>query len=193
MASDATAAVQELTEEGLVPEYEIDEAELIAESEPVKSAARPEFMFDSGADEPESIAEIIAPPTELLFEESRPPVFTAPEAQLIEEALRTEIPPFPAEKFDALSEDIETLSARLSKITDAIVLLQRSVSDLRGDIAAMNNDIAIVKETGPKEPNLKDLKEFKDLRRDQKEISDLLKDVLDLLSSLKEKKSWFRL
>ena len=57
----------------------------------------------------------------------------------------------------------------------------------------MKNDVAIVKETGPKEPNLKDLKEFKDLRRDQKEISDLLKDVLDLLSSLKEKKSWFRL
>ena len=193
MTSDATAAVQELLEEGFVPEYEIDEAELIAETEPVKSAARPEFMFGSGANESESIAEVIAPPTELLFEESPPSVFTAPEAQLIEEALRTEVPPFPAEKFDALSEDIETLSVRLSKITDAIVLLQRTVSDLRGDIAAVKNDIAIVKETEPKDPNLKDLKEFKDLRRDQKEISDLLKDVLDLLSSLKEKKSWFRL
>ena len=192
-AFDETAAVQELSEEDLVPEYEVSEAELIGETESIKSAEGSEFMFASGSNGAEGTAEIIAPSTEFLFEESPSPVFTDPEAQLIEEALRTEVQPFSTEKFDALSEDIEMLSARLNKITDALDLLQRTISDLRGDITAVKHDIALAEKKGPIEPELKDLKEFKDLRRDQKEISDLLKDVLDLLSTLKEKKSWFRL
>ena len=115
------------------------------------------------------------------------------EMPITEEPTRMELPPFPIEKIEALSDELARVSGTLSKISDAIAMLQKSVSGLKGEVASINNEIALTKETPAKNPELKDMKEFKELQREQKEISGLLSEVLDLLSSLKEKKSWFKL
>lgn len=101
--------------------------------------------------------------------------------------------PFPVEKIDGLADDLAAVSGTLKRITDSISLLQRTVADLKGEVLSIKNEMALSKGTPVKEPELKDIKEFRELKREQKEMSDLLKDALDLLSSLKEKKSWFRL
>ena len=145
------------------------------------------------------------PPPEPVFEEPVPSVSAVPWTEMLQEAPITEeismikempgadIQPFPIEKIESLSDDLARVSGRLSRISDAIALLQKTVSDLKGQIVSVKNEIALSKEKSVKEPELKDLKEFKELLREQKEISGLLSDVLDLLSSVKEKKSWFKL
>jgi len=110
-----------------------------------------------------------------------------------EEKPKIVLQPFPVEKIDGLADDLAAVSDTLKRITDSISLLQRTVADLKGEVLSIKNEMALSKGAPVKEPELKDIKEFRELKREQKEMSDLLKDALDLLSSLKEKKSWFRL
>ncbi|MBI5632049.1 MAG: GTPase domain-containing protein [Nitrospirae bacterium] len=110
-----------------------------------------------------------------------------------EERPQFDLQPFPTEKIDNLADDLATVSVTLRKVSDAIAVLQKTVSDLKGEVGSIKNEMALLKEPPAKETELKDIKEFRELRREQKEISDLLRDVSDLLGSIKEKKSWFRL
>jgi FtsZ-binding cell division protein ZapB len=165
------------------------------EAEPVESIPDPELMFGSGVSqaEAEAIEEFVPPALGPLFEESvPPPVAVTPEAPPVLDTPRIEVQSFPAEKIDALAEDLETLSAKLSRITDAIALLQKTVSDLKGDIASVKNDLAHAMEKKAEGPELKDHKEFKELRREQKDTAGMIRDILGLLGRLKEKKRWFR-
>ncbi len=122
-----------------------------------------------------------------------------PEVPIPEEMPRREerpapvLQPFPVEKIDGLADDLAAVSDTLKKITDSLSLLQRTVADLKGEVLSIKNEIALSKEAPAKEPELKDVKELRELKREQKEMSDLIKDVLDLLGSLQEKKSWFKL
>ncbi len=196
----------ELVEEELeiMPEHEAEAFEVTAEAELLEPVYEPELMSGSGH---AAIAELKAetPAPEPVFEEPVPSVSAVPWADMIQEAPITEeisiiketpgmeLQPFPMEKIEGLSDELAVVSGTLSKISDAIALLQKTVSDLKGEVGSIRNDVALFREKPTKEPELKDVKEFKELRREQKEISDLLRDVSDLLSSVKEKKSWFKL
>jgi len=195
----------EFTEElEVVPDHEADAVEVIAEAEPMEAVYEPELMSGSWH---VAVAEVQAetPAPEPVFEEPVPSVSAVPWTEMVQEAPATkemliteetprmDLQPFPMEKIEGLSDELAVVSGTLSKISDAIALLQKTVSELKGEVGSIRNDMALFREKPAKEPELKDLKEFKELRREQKEISDLLRDVSDLLSSIKEKKSWFKL
>ncbi|MBI5074118.1 MAG: hypothetical protein HZB62_02945 [Nitrospirae bacterium] len=210
----------------IVPDYEADAIEVLAEAEPLEAAYEPEFMSGSGhaaleeteveapapqpAFEETAPAASVAPWTEILpetltREEIAPAVSAAPSAEVVrkvpitEELLRREersetaLQPFPIEKIDDLSDELARVSRTLNRVSDAVTLLQKTVSGLNDEVASIKNDMALFREKPPQEPDLIQIKEFRELRREQKEISDLLRDVSDLLGSIKEKKSWFKL
>jgi len=199
---DAFAFADEYLE--MVPDHEADEIELVAEAEPLEAAYEPELGSGSGHDD---VAEVESdtPPPEQVFEVPVPPVSSIPWTEMLQEESGTEeiatsaetprmdLQPFPIEKIEGISDELAVVSGTLIRISDTVALLQKSLSDLNRELISIKNEISLSKEKPAKEPELKEIKEFKELRHEQKEISNLLRDVLDLLSSIKEKKSWFRL
>jgi len=189
----------------IVPEHEADEIEILAEAEPLEAAYEvPEPLSDSVHSVATEVEAVIPAPMRII-EEPVPAVSPVPwnemvetapapeEVPLREEPQSVELPPFPLEKIEGLSDDLAAVSGTLSKISVAVAVLQKTVSDLKGEVASIRSDIALFREEPSKEPELKDLKEIKEFRREQREISELLKDVADVLNNLKEKKSWFKL
>lgn len=100
--------------------------------------------------------------------------------------------PFPTEKIEGLADDLAEVSGTLRRMSDSLALLQRTVSDLKAEVGSLRNDMALLRDKPSTEPELKDMKEFKELKREQKEISNLLKDIAGILNALKERKSWFK-
>ena len=184
---------------GIASDHEADAIELIEEAEPLEEAYEAE---PAGSTEQADLSEVIIdiPAPKQVHKEPEPAVSTDAWTEMVREAPGPEkvpIPeiaqqPFPVEKIEGLADELARVSGTLSRIADAISALQKSVSDLKGEVALINNEMALSRERS-KEPELKDTKEFRELRREQKEISDLLRDVSELLGSIKEKKSWFKL
>jgi signal recognition particle receptor subunit beta len=173
--------------------YEIEEAEVVEEAEPVEAIAETGTVAGFGRYEPEPTEEISPPVQEPYIAEPARKLPEIPATAGKEQyASRAEIRPFPVEKVDALADSIENLSGNVRDIEDMLRLLQRSLSDINSEIKSMKIDLAMAKQQEPKAPEPKDFKEFKELRREQKETTNLLKDILDLLGAVKEKKSWFR-
>jgi len=196
----------EFAEEALevLPDHEAEAIEVIAETELLEPVYESEIISGLGQ---AIVAEVKAdtPAPKIVFEEPVPSISAVPwpdmahespvkeEVATSAEAPRIDLQPFPIEKIEGLYDELAAVSGILNRISGAVALLQISVSELKGEIMSIKHEIALSKEKSSKEPELKDIKEFKELRREQKEISDLLRDVTDLLSSVKEKKSWFRL
>ena len=188
----------------VVSDQEADAIEVMAEAEPLQAADEPVFINGLGNDNGAEV-NLVTAALDPVTEEPVPSVSAAAWAEIarvthaVEEmpsAKKTpqvDLQPFPIEKIEGLTDELALVSGMTSKIAEAISHLQKTVSDVKGEIISMRNEIAHSKVQPQKEPELKELKEFKELRREQKEISDLLRDVADLLSSIKEKKSWFRL
>ncbi len=188
----------------ITPEHETGAIEVLAEAEPLEAVYEPELTHGWGNIGAEEVKADQTSP-EPIIEEPASPASPASWTEVVEEIpISEEVPvikempviaqqPFPMEKIDGLSDDLAVVSGTLSKISDAIALLQKTVSDLKGEVGTIRNDIALSREKPSKEPELKDQKEFKELRREQKEISELLRDVADILNTLKERKTWFKL
>ncbi len=187
----------------IVPDQEADIVDIVAEADLLEPAHEPAFTSISGnAAIPEALKAVTPEPavelpeTPLSTDSWTEMIQESPKTEkraIAEETPRSDLQPFPLEKIENLADEIARVSGTLSKISDAVAALQRSVSELKGEVGSMRNDMAIAREQTAKEPELKEIKEFRELRREQKEISDLLRDVSDLLSSIKEKKSWFKL
>jgi len=101
------------------------------------------------------------------------------------------VEPFPIEKIDSLSDKVTLLSDRLGGITKDISSLQKAVSDVKAELSMITSSISSLNEKSEKkEP---EIKELKDILRNQKDTSDRIKEILDILATLQEKKSWFKL
>lgn len=81
----------------------------------------------------------------------------------------SEAPVMPAEKFDEMNRRLDQLTGLVTEMRETLAMMRTSVSALS--------------------PVLKDARE---IRREQGEMSALLKNLAGFLHSLKEKKSWFR-
>lgn len=202
--SDAYAFTEEDLE--ILPDHESEDIEVLAEAELMETPYEPELVHGwehagvadekSGMPEPlleDPAASIPAAPMAEIMPTVPESKELSLEFPLIEEPQRTELPPFPIDKIEDLSDELARVSGTLSRITDAIAALQKSVSELKGNVVSISSEMALTKEKTEKEPELKEIKEFKELRREQKEMLNLLRDVSDLFSSIKEKKSWFKL
>jgi FtsZ-binding cell division protein ZapB len=188
----AEPALPEFTEETMVPEYEIDDAELIEELETVKGIDLQKSFPDAAPAFPEFVEETVVPEPEEPVEQPIP-IFPEPsETELPREVPRVAVQPFPAEKTDELSDTVRELSEKMVRMTDTITLLRQTVSDLRTEVKALQYNIMPKKEQGERVPDFKDSNEFKELKREQKEITDLIKHIAYMLASIKEKKSWFK-
>jgi hypothetical protein len=175
-----------------VPEYEIEEAELIEDVEPVEAITVPEPASFATAAIPEFSEEVIVPEPEKPGEEPKPIFPELAETEPAREIARVEVRPIPAEKTDELSDTVRELSETMVSMTDTITLLRQTVSDLRTEVKALQYNIIAKKERGEKVPDFKDSNEFKELKREQKEIADLIRHIAYIFNSIKEKKSWFR-
>lgn len=177
---------------------------MTVEAEPLEEAYEPELMSGFGrAAVAEAKPDIPAP--EPIVAEPVPSLPAVPRSDMVlevpkvreiirsGETPRSDQQPFSDEKIEELAKEMALVSGSLSKVSDAIGLLQKTVSDLNAEILSIKNVLALSKETHEKDSAPRDTKEMKDLQRQQREVAGLLTEVLDLLSSLKEKKSWFRL
>ncbi len=203
----------------IIPEAEPEEPLLPEKSEPFPFDLHPESVAIPAHDDEKAIVDIPGPASEAALlqpsltetvpqeplkqesenkessvHESSAPIpeasrTTLSETELVQPTMQT----FPAEKINALTDMIHKISESVLDIEAELRSVRRTVSDIKSEIQLLKHDIALLKREEPKGPVLKDLTEFKELRREQKETSNLLKDVLDLLGRLKEKKRWFRL
>jgi hypothetical protein len=189
---DAAPASPEFTEETVVPEYEIDNAELIEEIEPLRGIDLQKSFPDAAPAFPEFVEETMVPDQEEPVEQSIPIFPEMAETEPAREIPREAVRPFPMEKSDELSDTVRDLSEKMVRMTDTITLLRQTVSDLRTEVKALQYNIIPKKERAEKASEFKDSNEFKELKRDQKEIADLIKHIAYMMSSLKEKKSWFK-
>jgi len=177
-----------------IPEFEIEEAELVKEDEPFEAIPEPEVIFDSGRYEQEKSGEVSGFAPKPVVVEPIPPVVestitigrTADSSQL-------PIQPFPDEKVEALAEAMRKLSGNIDTINEVMSSVRKSIADLKGDIASLKHDPSLAKQKETRETELKDVKEFKELMREQKEISGMMRGILDILRTIREKKSWFKL
>ena len=178
----------------LMPEFEIEEAELIKEDEPFEAIPGPGVTFDSGRYEQEKAGEASTFAPKPVAGEPAPP---ASESMITigRTSETSQLPgqPFPDEKFEALAEAMRKLSGNMDSINEVMTSLRRSIADLKGDIASLKHDPSLAKQKETRETELKDVKEFKELMREQKEISGMMRGILDILRTIREKKSWFKL
>ncbi len=188
----------------LLSEQETDSVEVIAEAEPYDSEHESGLTSRPGYGTVTEVEPVITE-HEPVSQRPVPSASDAPLADLQQAASSAEaMPPkkelpekhlqsLHTEKIEGLYDQIALVSMHLSRFEDTLALLQKTVSDLKADVGSIRNDMARLQERSDKEPDRKDVKEYMELRHGQKEVSDLLRDVLDLLSSIKEKKSWFKL
>ena len=83
----------------------------------------------------------------------------------------------------------------LNIITADIAKLNTVISDLKGIVASLKADMHDIKDSlrkGEKEANVGGDKDIKEMRRDQREVRNILRDIAVAISELKVKKSWFR-
>ncbi len=211
-ASDAGPALPEFAEESMIPEYEIDDAELIEELEPVKEIGAPQFVPDALPAFPEFTektmiheqeeresgpVEELEPVKEIEAPQSLPdalPAFPEPvEIEPIGEILRdTTVRPLHTRKTEELSDAVRELSKKMVSMSETITLLRHTISDLRTEVKALQYNIMPKKEQKEKVSDFKDSDAFKELKREQREIADLIRHVVQILNSIKEKKGWFR-
>jgi mutual gliding-motility protein MglA len=178
----------------LMPEFEIEEAELIKEDEPFEAIPGPGVTFDSGRYEQEKAGEASIFAQKPVVGEPAPPVSESTiTIDRTSETLQLPGQPFPDENFEALTEAMRKLSGTMDSINEVMTSLRRSIADLKGEIATLKHDLPMAKQKEARETELKDVKEFKELMREQKEISGMMKGILDILRTIKEKKSWFKL
>ena len=183
-----------LEDRELIPEFEIEEADLMKEDEPFEATPEPGGIFDSARYEQQKPGEVSAFAPKPIVVEPIPPV----EENTITidrtaETSRLPVQPFPDEKFEALAEAMGKLSGNMDSINEVMTSVKRSIADLRGEVASLKNDLPMVKQKEARETELKDVKEFKELMREQKELSGMMRGILDILRTIKEKKSWFKL
>jgi hypothetical protein len=190
--SDAAPAPPEFAEETMVAKYEIDDAELIEELEPVREIDLQKSFPDAAPAFPEFVEETMVPEQEETIEQPIPIFPGLADTEPAREIPREAVLPFPAEKTDKLSDTVRELSEKMIRMTDTITLLRQTISDLRTEVKALQYNIIPKKERGEKAPDFKDSIEFKELKRDQKEIADLIKHIAYMIASIKEKKSWFK-
>ena len=195
-------------EHEVLPVFEPEEPLLSEKRHPSLPDRQPESIAASDRKGEEVITDVISPSHEPVIQESftpKPlmtePLIPEPSALMEEvpkpEVMETELTqaplqPFPVEKIDALTKMISRLYESVLDIEAEIRSIRRTVSDLKSEMQLVKHGISQPKPEEAKRPELKDLPEFKELRREQKETSNLLKDVLDLIAGLKKKKSWFR-
>jgi hypothetical protein len=191
-ASDAAPAPPEFAEETMVSEYEIDDAELTEELEPVRGLDLQKSFPDAAPAFPEFVEETMVPEPEEPIEQPIPIFPGRVEAEPEREIPREAVLPFPVEKTDKLSDTVRELSEKMIRMTDTITLLRQTISDLRTEVKALQYNIIPKKEREEKASNFKDSIEFKELKRDLKEIADLIRHIAFMISSIKEKKSWFK-
>lgn len=191
-APDAGPALPEFTEESMIPEYEIDDAELIEELDSAKEIEIPNTIPDAVPAFPELAKETVVPEPEERVEQ---PIPTFPEPAEIEPA--REIPrdtrrSFSTKKTEEFSDTVREISEKMVSMSETITLLRHTISDLRSEVKALQYNLMPKKEQREKVSDFKDSNEFKELKREQKEIADLNRHILYMLNSIKEKKSWFR-
>jgi signal recognition particle receptor subunit beta len=187
------AAFEPVYEPKLVPEYEVDAVEdngeaveLMTEEESSVGTVEPEAVTAAGNAGSGLTSFFEAP--------AFSPVIGTVDSRQFESIPDGELQTLPVEKINAISENILMLSDRIGKMTDMVSLLQRTVADLRIEVMTVKNDISLANQgKSAKVPEIRDLKEFKDLRREQKDMASNMKEILDLLNTVKEKKSWFRI
>ncbi len=188
--SDILSARPEFNEEGLVPEYEIDDADLLEEIEAASKIDISTPIPDAAPGFSEVVEKPVASEQEATREQPRP-IFSEP-SETEEEKIYPADQPFSAENPAELSANVRELSEKLLNMSKTITLLRQTVSELRTEVKALQYTIMPKKERAEKASEFKDSNEFKELKREQKEIADLVRHILHMLNALKEKKSWFR-
>ncbi len=191
-APDAGPALPEFTEESMIPEYEIDDAELIEELDSAKEIEIPNTIPDAVPAFPELAKETVVPEPEERVEQ---PIPTFPEPAEIEPAReipRDTLRSFSTKKTEEFSDTVREISEKMVSMSETITLLRHTISDLRSEVKALQYNLMPKKEQREKVSDFKDSNEFKELKREQKEIADLNRHILYMLNSIKEKKSWFR-
>ncbi|NJD56496.1 MAG: GTPase domain-containing protein [Nitrospirae bacterium] len=187
--SEDILSIPEPVDVGTSPEYEIEEAELAEEAEPLETFAIPEPSTETTEVIPEFTEKGITNEPRNIVEQ--PGTVLVPE--LADTVRNVTAQPFLGDEIGDMSVRISELSLQVSGISEAVDVLRQTLADLKGEVRGLREHVATAHGQGEQEPAFKDSKEFKELKRNQKEISDLLRDVVEMLNSLKEKRSWFRL
>jgi uncharacterized protein YaaR (DUF327 family) len=141
---------------------------------------------------PETAEDIFFPRSEEGIEEERSSFREEQVAEMPADVEAVSAEPAPAKKMDEFSESISDLSDRVGSISDAIDLLRQTVSDLKGEVKSLRGEIALTNLRADKGPELKDSQKLDELKREQKRISEFVTDIVDILHTIKEKKSWFK-
>ncbi len=128
------------------------------------------------------------------------PTFVEEEAATSKEVIIKEIrevPLIPGEKVDIIINAITEISKTMKElkvdvIIDAITKTSKTMKELKVDVI-----IDAITETSKTMKELKDVAsklhfEIKEMKKDQKEISVMLRDMKNNFENLKTKKSWFR-
>jgi hypothetical protein len=109
----------------------------------------------------------------LLPEREREPLM--PREVVVKEIV--EVPLIIIEKFDKLINGVNTLSQTLKDLSTTLANIHAETKDMKRELSA---------------PVLNILSEMKELRKDQKAVNDILRDMQHNMENVKEKKSWFR-
>ena len=185
--SEEILSIPEPVDIGTSPAHEAEEVELAEEAEPVKTFEIPEPAVEAAVPIPEFTGTVVAGEPQTIIEQTGTVL-----AEAVAPAQNVPVQPFLGDEIGDMSVRISELSAKVSGIYQTVDVLRQTLADLKGEIRGLREHMATAHEAQP-EPAFKDSKEFKELKRDQKEISNLLRDVAGMLNSLKEKRSWFRL
>ena len=189
---DAAPELPNDTGRTIVSEQELQESGPVGTVEPVTVNAIPEPVSVVVPSYPDFAEKTAIPEPEGPVEQPIP-IFPEPsETESAREIPRDAARPFPADKSHELSDSVRELSKKMASMTETITLLRHTVSDLRTEVKALQYNIMPKKEQGEKVPDFRNSNEFKELKREQTEIAGLIRHLVYMLNSVKEKKSWFR-
>ena len=161
------------------------------DTKPSEPAVVPLHLPETSGAGPEAVEDIFFPKAEERIEEQIPPFPEMPAAE-IPEGNPASAAPFPAGTMDEFSERMRDISDRLDSMSDALSILRQTVSNLNEEIKSLRGRLAPPGVQTEQGRSSKDSQKLEDLSREQKKISELVTDIMDLLHTVKEKKSWFR-
>jgi mutual gliding-motility protein MglA len=174
---------EEETEEDVVPVYELEEeTEEISEVKVQEELITEERISEDIMPEESSEEAVIEKKIDIFPEEKK-------ERVVIREAKEIrEVPVIPLEKINSIAGNLEKINSsaknleKINSIAENLEKVTVSIAEMKDSISAMGNLMV----------NLcRDIKEMKEIKREQRETNTLLQNIIEIFGKMKTKKSWF--
>ncbi len=151
-----------------------------------------ELPDEETADLPDAVFEVPSPQ-----ETAAAAIRTAEPEQTVSETRTVEIrevPVYDAEKIDRLAESIRDISGLIERMNANLSEVRSQVTSLKHEMSALQLSVKGLKEARREqmpETDSQDSKELKELRREQREVLSSVREAVERLKAMREKKRWF--